>query len=224
MSALNSKNIIPFLKIAAVYFLLVGGIYLLPDHIAQELVKENGPVEILSAAGYFLFCIFLIRFNYTGVIKTGFAPGFFLFFLGLRELDFHVRFTTMGIFKTKFFASPQVPFTEKIIVTLFILSLIAYGVIYLRRTLPGFKKDLLNGRPYAFSIVAAVGCVFISKLLDGNSIIFETLFPMLENPKILSITMEECLEMFIPIFFIRALFQYRLESAPGSAADNYEKV
>jgi hypothetical protein len=224
MSALNSGNIVPFFKIAAVYALLVSGIYLLPDEIFHEIVKENGPIEILSAAGYFLFCIFLVCFNYTGVIKTGFAPGFFLFFLGLRELDFHVHFTTMGIFKTKFFVSPQVPFTEKIIVTIFILSLIACGVIYLRRTLPGFKKDLLSGRPYAFSIVAAVGCICISKLLDGNSKIFETLFPMLENPKMLSGAMEECLEMFIPVFFIRALFQYRLDSAPGRAADNYVKA
>jgi hypothetical protein len=224
MSTLNSSNISPFLKIAAVYALLVGGIYLLPDHISHVIVKENGPVEILSAAGYFLFCIFLIRFNYAGVIKTGFAPGFLLFFLGLRELDFHVRFTTMGIFKIKFFLSPQVPFTEKIIVTIFIISLIAYGVIYLRRTLPGFKKDLLSGRPYAFSIVVAVGCIFISKLLDGNSKIFEVLFPMLENPKMLSVMMEECLEMFIPVFFIQALFQYRLNSAPGHAAENYVKI
>jgi hypothetical protein len=224
MRALNRSKVVPFLKIAAVYVLLVVGIYLLPEKIAHEMVKENGLIEVLSAAGYFLLCVFLIRFNYTGAIKTGFAPVFFLFFLGLRELDFHVRFTTMGIFKTKFFVSPQVPFTEKIIVTLFILSLIAYGVIYLRRTLPGFKKDLPSGWPYAFSIVAAVGCVFISKLLDGNSKIFEALFPMLENPRMLSVTMEECLEMFIPVFFIRALFQYRLDIALGHAADNYVKV
>lgn len=224
MSALNSKNIIPFLIIATAYFLLVGGISLLPDHIAHEIVKENGPVEVLSAAGYFLFCIFLIRFNYTGDIKTSFAPGFFLFFLGLRELDFHARFTTMGIFKTKFYVSPQVPFAEKIIVTIFILSFIAYGIIYLRRTLPGFKKDLLSGRPYAFSIAAAIGCIGISKLLDGNSTIFGAIFPMLENPRLLSVTMEECVEMFIPIFFIRALFQYKLDSAPGRAAESFVKV
>lgn len=209
MSAPSPGNRFSFVKIAAAYILLVIGIYLLPDHISQEMVRENGPVEILSAAGYFLFCIFLFYFNYTGVVKTGLAPGVFLLFLGLRELDFHVRFTTMGIFKTKFFVSSQVPFTEKIIVTLFILSLIAYGIFYLRRSFPGFKKDLLSGRPYTYSIIAAVGSIFISKLLDGNSIIFEILLPMLENPKILSIAMEECLEMFIPVFFVLALFQYK---------------
>jgi len=224
MSALSPGNNVSFVKIAAVYVLLVIGIYLLPDHISNEIVKENGPVEILSAAGYFLFCIFIIHFNYIGAIKTGLTPGFFMFLLGLRELDFHVRFTTMGIFKTKFFVSPQVPFSEKIIVTLFILSLIVYGVMYLRRTLPGLKKDLLGGRPYAFSIIAAVGCIFVSKLLDGNSKIFEVIFPMIENPSLLSRTMEECLEMFIPVFFIRALLQYSWDNVQRRAAGNHVKV
>jgi hypothetical protein len=49
----------------------------------------------------------------------------------------------------------------------------------------------------------------VSKLvLDGNSGMIAALLPMLENPRVLSGIMEECLELFIPVFFIMALIQY----------------
>jgi hypothetical protein len=49
----------------------------------------------------------------------------------------------------------------------------------------------------------------VSKLvLDGNSEMIAFFLPMLENPRVLSGIMEECLELFIPVFFIMALIQY----------------
>ncbi len=212
IGAHTQRNLVPLLKIAAVYVLLVISITLMPEKISQEMVRENGPVEVLSAAGYFLFCLFLFYFNYIGAVRTRFAPGFFIFLLGLRELDFHARFTTMGMFKSRFFVSPEVPVVEKFLVTLFIISLLTYGIIYLRGSLPRFKKDVSRARPYAVSIACAVGCILVSKSLDGNSIIFKTLLPMLENPATFARTVEECLELFIPILFIRALLLYCRES------------
>ena len=48
-----------------------------------------------------------------------------------------------------------------------------------------------------------------SKLIDGNSEVFEFLLGMEEGDLgIYSSIMEECLELFIPVFFIRALIQY----------------
>ena len=212
IDAHTQRNLIPLLKIAAVYVLLVIGITLMPEKISQEMVRENGPVEVLSAAGYFLFCLFLFYFNYIGAVRTSFAPGFFIFLLGLRELDFHARFTTMGMFKSRFFVSPEVPVVEKFLVILFIISLLAYGIIYLRRSLPGFKKDVFRARPYAVSVACAIGCTLLSKVLDGNSIIFKSLLPMLENPATFARTVEECLELFIPILFIHALLSCSRES------------
>jgi hypothetical protein len=126
----------------------------------------------------------------------------------------------MGMFKIKFFISPGVPLTEKLIVTIFIVSLLSYAIWYLRGTLPAFKRNVLAGRPYAFSIACGVGCIVLSKALDGNSEIFKVLFPMVENPATLSRTVEECLELFIPIFFIRALLQYSWENVRRYAAAN----
>lgn len=202
---------IGFLKIAGLYVLLVVVILLLPGNLPAVMIRENGPIEILSAAGYFFFCLFFFYLYYIRAVKTSVAPLLFIFLLGLRELDFHQRFTTMGIFKTKFFVSYDVPIIEKLIVTFIILLGLTYGIIYLRRTLPTFKQNLLSRRPYALSIASAIGCIFLSKFIDGNAEIFEPFLPMVENFALFSVTLEECLELFIPIFFIRALHQYRQE-------------
>jgi len=208
------------LTIAAAYVLLVVGISLLPGRLPYEMVREHGPIETLSAAGYFYFCLFLFHFNSIGAVQTSFAPGLFVFLLGLRELDFHQRFTTMGVFKTKFFISPGVPVVEKIIVTILLVAVLIYGIIYLRRALPTFKGDLLDGRPSSLSIACAVGCAVLSKFLDGNSEIFGDMFPMVENFETFSITVEECLELFIPVFFLQALLQYGRESVRRYAAES----
>lgn len=215
----ETENLNPLLKILTFYILLVTVITLLPGKVPYEMVIEGGPVETLSAGGYFLFCLFIFYFNIIGSIRTGFAPGFFVFLLGLRELDFHARFTTMGMFKSRFFISPEVPIMEKSIVTIFIIGLVIYAVIYFRRSWPGFKRALSAGKPWAVSVACAVGCVVLSKILDGNSKLFGVLSPLVSDTKTLAITAEECLELLIPIFFIRALLQYSWDSVKGRLID-----
>jgi len=209
MKAKTRENTLFAAGVLTLYVLMVFGIYLMPEELASELVRENGAVENLSAGGYFFFCLILLYLNLTGTVKTGLAPGFFVLLLGLRELDFHERFTTMGMFKIKFFLSPEVPWPEKMVVTLLIIGLLTYGVVYVRQFLPVFKKALLDARPWAVSVVCGAACALISKLvLDGNSGMIAAILPMLDNPKILSGIMEECLELFMPVFFIMALIQY----------------
>ncbi len=215
MNVSETENLKPFCKIIIFYLLLVVAIILLPGKLPYEIVRENGPVEALSAVGYLLFCLFIFYFNLKGIIRTSFAPGFFILLLGLRELDFHAKFTTMGMFKSRFFISPEVPLVEKTIVTIFVIGLIIYAVTFLRRILPDYKKAFLAKRPWAVSTACAVGCVVISKLLDGNSDIYNFLLPMFEETKTLARTVEECLELLIPLFFIRSLLQYSLDSVKG---------
>ena len=209
MKAMTRENTFLVAGVLALYVLMVTGIYLMPGDLPSEMVRENGVVENLSAGGHFFFCLILLYLNLTGVVRTGPAPVVFVLLLGLRELDFHERFTTMGMFKIKFFLSPEVSWPEKMVVTLLIVGLLAYGAVYLRRILPGFKKALLDARPWAVSVVCGVACALVSKLvLDGNSKMLAFLLPFLENPRVLSGIMEECLELFIPVFFIMALIQY----------------
>jgi len=95
--------------VALLLFVLYVGVILLPPDLTLMMVVENGPVEMLSAVGllgaaFWLFCR-------TGRNTSGqpITAGFLVLLLGLRELDFHARFTTMGVFKTKYYLSPLVP-------------------------------------------------------------------------------------------------------------------
>lgn len=216
----ETESLKPLLKIAVCYILLVIAITLLPGKIPYETVRESGPIETLSAGGYFLFCLFIFYFNFAGLIRTSIAPGVFILLLGLRELDFHARFTTMGMFKSRFFISPEVPVVEKTIVSLFIITLLLYAIIYFRRTWPEFKQAIRARRPWAISVLCAVGCVVLSKLLDGNSALFEIFQALVADTKILAKTTEECLELFIPLFFLRSLLQYSLDSVKGRLMEN----
>lgn len=202
-----SQNFRSLMIFTAAYVVLVAAIIMLPGKIPYEMVRENGPVETFSVGGYFLFCLFIVYFNVAGILRTDIAPGFFVLLLGLRELDFHARFTTMGMFKIKFFISTEVPLAEKLVVILFIVALVAYAFFFLRGKLGRFKADLLAGSSYAFSIACALGCLVFSKFLDGNSELFEYLLRIDESSQ-LPRAAEECMELFIPVFLVRALLQY----------------
>ncbi|MFN2355854.1 MAG: hypothetical protein ABR512_15205 [Desulfopila sp.] len=203
---------------AAALLVLVVGIALLPGSLPYEAVRENGPIEIISAVLYFLFILLIVYFNATGFLSTSIVPGVFALLLALRELDFHARFTTMGMFKIKFYLSPEVPFEEKIIVVLFNIAVISYGIAYLKKVTPGFLRALSARKIYAFSIICGLVCMVVSKLLDGNSEVFEFLLGMEEGDLgFYCVILEECLEMFIPIFFIRALIQYGVDFQAGLA-------
>jgi len=209
MKTKTRQNTLLIAELLVLYGLMVFGIYLMPGDLPAEMVRENGVVENLSAGGHFFFCVVLLYLHLTNLVRTGPAPGFFVLLLGLRELDFHERFTTMGMFKIKFFLSPEVPWPEKMVILLLIAGFLAYGFFYGKRILPGFKKALLGARPWAVSVFCGVACAVISKLvLDGNSGMIAFFLPMLETPRVFSGIMEECLELFIPVFFIMALIQY----------------
>ena len=77
-------------------------------------MRERGatrPFEAaLKGAREISFTIISITFSLIAV----FIP---VLLMGMRELDFHSRFTTMGVFKLRFFSSDTVPLSEKLIVT-----------------------------------------------------------------------------------------------------------
>jgi hypothetical protein len=109
------------------------------DGINRDLFfDEGGVVEVASAIGYFL-CVLLIL--YKGKINYLRKHYYFILLFimsGFREQDFHKRFTTMGILKIKFFISPNVPLTEKLIGFLIVLLFYCYSMflyLFIRTTL-----------------------------------------------------------------------------------------
>jgi len=172
----------------------------LPLSVAQSLVKENHAIENATVVGYFIGAFIAIMIAFRLRWFTGFAASVILLLLGLRELDFHDKFTTMGIFKIKFYLGSEVQLPEKITVILIVLLLLVYIVWFLKKNMGSYLVCLKNKKSYAVTTLAGLVALPLSKVLDSS------IMGLVDYDWL--IYMEESVEFAIPYFFIIALLQY----------------
>ncbi len=198
-----------FVAVMPLVLVLTAGLNLLPSGLAILIVKENGPIEDLSALGYFLVAWWLARAGWLLRVKDGFSAGFLIALLGLRELDMHTRFTTMGIFKTRYYISPQVPGGEKLIVSIIVLIIFVIAIRYLYRNTRELWTELHRWSMSAISLAAAACCIIVSKMLDSLSGPIEPLVACFSNePRTVLRISEETLELAIPAYLLLAAYFY----------------
>jgi hypothetical protein len=184
-------------------------VLLVIDSTTREmLIRENGPIELLSAIGYFVCLIPLLRHGVEDS-KSQLLMAFFLLILGMRELDFHARFTAMELTKIKFYLSSNVPIMEKAIGAAIIL-LFAYCIMSLSKeyflAYVGAVKQL---EPYAIGVSLAFLFLMISLGLDGFEKKAATLgFAITSDVSDIMIVVEEVIEFGIPIMFLIAIMSY----------------
>lgn len=183
--------------------------FLVSGENTQLYNKENGMVEILSAAGYVTVIVALCREAGGAFVRR---HAYFLLIplaMLLRELDFHTRFTTINMTKSSFYVSAEVPLVEKLLAVLVLVVLIWLGVAMVRRHAKGFLADLRAGRAYAVSLALAGFLTVASKLVDclarklgGFGIVLS------EHGQYAGDIFEEVMELGIPLFFLIAVFAY----------------
>lgn len=127
--------------------------------------------------------------------------------LALRELDFHDRFTTMGIFKTRFYISDKVPVLEKCIVTVIVLVLLVALIRYVAACYRSYLSTLLQRKTSAICVALAVIFGVVAKTFDSlSSEINNFLGPLLHMDLVMLARMsEETLELGIPLFILLAI-------------------
>ena len=84
------------------------------ESVEDILLTESGLIERASALGYFACALYMMAKGGSEFIRT---RGYFVVLVtlfGCRELDFDKAFTTIGILKSRFFVSPDVPLGEKL--------------------------------------------------------------------------------------------------------------
>ncbi|PID75758.1 MAG: hypothetical protein CSB23_02010 [Deltaproteobacteria bacterium] len=172
-------------------------------------VEEDGIIETLSAVGYFLCILFM-------VFKGGLAylNRYYYFFLlilvfALRELDFHSKFTTMGILKTYFYISDTVPIYEKIIGLVVIVLIISLVSTIANKHSRRFFRELRQKTPLALSISLVFLTLVLSKSLDGirgklSALGVVTGPHFSANMRLI----EETLELGIPLLIMTSLHLY----------------
>jgi hypothetical protein len=135
-----------------------------PKAIGDSFLKEGGVIESASVLIYFLSIAYIVCKRRVLQLKHFFI---LIIFFMLRELDFHKRFTTMGIFKIKFFISAEVPLVEKYIGIMVILLLLYTAVSMVLRYKNDFYAGIRKRSAVSFGIVLVSAFMVLAKSIDG---------------------------------------------------------
>lgn len=140
---------------------------MLPPNARSILVKEDGIVETLTAISYVAAAVLLLWQTATRH-RERWSLFVVVACMGMREMDFHKRFTTMSIFKSRFFSSSEVPMHEKVVGVLVTLALLACIFMMLKRWFLPFIKGLRQRNGIAWSVFGAAALLgTIKTVLDG---------------------------------------------------------
>ena len=179
----------------------------MPSTLAATLVQEHQAVEVLTVVGYLVAACWLIV---TALVKSErwlFSACFMVALLGLRELDLHSRFTTMGMMKTRYYISPEVPGTEKAIVSILVLIILCIVIHFVWTRWKSFLTALKAGDIAAVNLAMAIGFCIISKTLDNNSTSIRKVVALFHNdPRTWLRVVEETMELAIPLFILLAIY------------------
>jgi hypothetical protein len=188
--------------------LLIFCLLLLPADLTKMFIKENGPVEMVTAAGFLTAAGWLFLKRWQGEESSYFSAGALVLLLGLRELDFHARFTTMGIFKTRYYISPEVPLAEKLVVSVIVIVISIVAIRYMRQKYSSFLEGFRQRSLPAMAIFLAGCSAVLSKSLDSFSGPIEWLISLFRNDisGMALQVMEESIELAIPAFILIAIY------------------
>ena len=183
----------------------------------KAMVRENGPIEHLSWVGYGVaMLLFLLRFGVRSLHSHWYIYAILTGML-LRELDAHKVFTSMGIFKSKFFLSPEVPHVEKLGAGLVIAFILWALYILVTRHLAGFLRDLAQLRASAVAVFLAAGFTGTAKLMLDGIGRKASWFGITLGPDQMQAfeAVEEVLELGIPVMLIAAILLASTGGKPG---------
>ena len=203
-------------KYSVLYFVLLSILaalcasLFLDDDGFRRIMSEWGPVELSGIVFYVVLIVILVGssrddrpfFIHTALVLT---------IMTARELDFQIAFTSKNFLNKTFYRHG---IGHEQIGGIIAVGIIALIVLAYLRYLPAWMALLRSGKPYAFSIAAALVSIPLSILIDGAPRVLhkEMGFPMSTGTKHFFLSFEEVLEMCIPLMMLWALLQYRAEN------------
>jgi hypothetical protein len=217
----NGKNLAPNTPRPAAVFLFaaLGGGFLaafvmsfLPAKIARAITVEGGVVEFgsallwLAAAALLFFAAALAN---PALRKPRLALAILPLAAGMRELDWHKKFTADSILKSNYWLGKiPAPPGEKIIAALILALIIFCVIVAASRYGRGFIADLRKREPIARQTAAALALLFVAKnFLDGINRKLAPLDLKLGRAAAeIAHTWEECLEFTAALLIFGAAF------------------
>jgi hypothetical protein len=173
------------------------------------LIQEGGVIETLTAVGYFVCALLAMLAGKWSYIKRHHCFFILIIFFGLRELDFHKRFTTMGMFKLQFYLSNSVPVIEKL-AGLLVLAILLYIVISIvTHHSHSFFRNIKHKSPVHIGVLLTFLVLVFTKTIDGIGRKLGDLHVVIDpHTSILLEVVEEVLELGIPLLIISTFIIY----------------
>jgi hypothetical protein len=211
-SLLHQKVVRAYLATGLVLITVFLVSLLLHGSTRDALLQEGGIVETVTVLAY-LPSLVLIAFQ-RRLMKLAPVLILILFFF-LRELDFDKRFTTLGVFKIRFFTSAHVPFIEKLIGTLILLLLASTSLVLLRRHGRAFLTGLRQHSAVAIGALLVLILLVTSKTMDALGGTLRKAGMSWSGPVAKHTgALEEIVEAGIPIVLFLALWAYQKSTHP----------
>ncbi|MEN8199997.1 MAG: hypothetical protein ABFR63_07990 [Thermodesulfobacteriota bacterium] len=194
-SALGDRVLIILYLMVILTTLLIALIGTRNEPFGYFLISESGPLQNFTVVGYFIAFLTALVLQWNKRISLGYSPAIILLVMGLRELDFHSRFTTMGIMKSRFYISEAVPLQEKIIGGAILLAVAVIVAAFFLRHYRSFWQALKEKSRPALLTLSGISFAVISKIIDSTSLLIGE-------------ALEESMETAIPYLFLAAMLLY----------------
>lgn len=179
----------------------------------QQFLGEGGPIETASALCYVAITTMLCVFSFWRVDRRfALQTAALSALLAARELDFHIRFTTEGVFRTSFYFRDRASISEKIIVSIIMLAIIVLIVDYLRRYTRRYISGALSLTPWVITLIAGFVLIVMGKAMDSSTWAFEAVG--VEQQLSISVInmLEESLELTGAVALLCAAIMYIRET------------
>lgn len=212
MFAPQLKNAVQYtLILMALYFgILVHTALFSPVEISQFLFSEQGAFEFFSP---WLWCLlaFLCLFQNKWLYSTRIASALAALLFAMREWDLHKTLFETSFIKTNFYRSSDIALGDKLIGGT-ILLIAVYVLFFLMRRFIQFSREQFNGLTVAgFFVYLTLVCAALSKILDRSISQLNELFgiQVSQQASLLVLSVEESMEMLLPVMLIIALLSFR---------------
>ncbi len=181
----------------------------LPKETAKGIVKEDGIIEIMLVILYIIGAVICFSYRFIKIWDEGFKAGYLMTILALRELDFQVKFTDISITRTKFYFSPDISLTPKILGGIVVFSILFVLIIFALKNLPTLIDGVKDRKIWSILTLSGLIFVALAMIIDRSLTILslmgveDTIRMELEKS-----FFEEMAELAIPALFFMALITY----------------
>jgi hypothetical protein len=169
--------------------------------LSALLAGEYGLIENLTAFCFAISAALALIVYVKNKSMVWAVSSYVMCLAFMREMDLHKAWTTDSILKSRFYLREDVPFFEKAIGILVIVSIV-FCVVYLLRQIPHLLKNLKDKKISAYALILSGGLIVTSKFFDSMARVIPPLEDFKDQNALIFKALEEGFELFAAIAIV----------------------